>query len=156
MTSSTSPQVPFLRTSRQFPEDITELSVALTKAYIDIATAVNLRTIAIFPVNRGVTTGENYYIRQNQRQQSLRQVFTFTNTNPIPHGLTLDQVDYFTSNFGQYTDGTNWYGLISATSVVIPGQITFWIDPTNINFVVGAGAPALTKGILVLTWLSMA
>jgi hypothetical protein len=154
MTSIFINKSPYLRVQRKFPEEISVLIRELDKAYIDTANAVNARTIGLFPINRAAVTGESYYIRQNQRQQTFRQVFTFITTNPIPHGLNLDQLDYFTNNFGQFTDGTNWYGLISASNVAIAGQISFYVDPTNINFLVGAGAPVLTKGLLVLQWMS--
>lgn len=154
MTSIFINKSPYLRDQRNFPEDIKLLVKVIEKAYIDTANAVNARTIGLFPINRAAVTGESYYIRQNQRQQTFRQVFTFITTTAIPHGLKLDQIDYFTNNFGQFTDGTNWYGLISGSNVALAGQISFYIDPVNINFLVGAGAPALTKGLLVLQWMS--
>ena len=48
------------------------------RSYIDIANAVNVRTISLFPSNRPALNGENWYIRNNQRQQALRQVYIFT------------------------------------------------------------------------------
>lgn len=154
MSANIANQVSYLRTSRDFPtEEVAQLSTELSKAYIDIANSVNNRIIGIFAVNKSSVTGESWFF-STKKQQSLRQVYTFTNTANIPHGLDFDQIDRFTSNYGQYTDGTNWYGLISGTSVAIAGQILFYVTPTNIVFVVGAGAPALTRGNIVLTWLS--
>lgn len=156
MSSNIINQKPYLRTSRDFPEDDPrQLSVELSKAYIDIANIVNARTIGLFPVNRPAVTGESWFIRKNQRQQSLRQVYTFTSTAaPIPHGLQFVEIDYFLHCFGSFTDGTNWYGLNFSSNVAIAGQVTFYVSPTNIVFLVGAGAPALTKGEIVLQWLS--
>jgi len=149
-------QVPNLRTSRQFPQDSKQLSIELEKAYIDIANAVNNRTIGLYGSNRPSGTGNSYFISKNQRQQEIRQVYTFTTTTAIPHGLNLDHIDYFTNCFGSFTDGTNWYGLIYGSNVAIAGQISFFVGPTNITFLVGAGAPALTRGIIVLQWISVA
>jgi hypothetical protein len=146
-------QVSYLRTSRQFPQAIPQLTVELTNTYIEVANAVNNRIISIFPTNIPAITGENWFIA-NQRQQTFRQVFTFTTTAPIPHGINLKQIDRFTRNFGQYTDSTNWYGLPNSTTVAIAGQITFYIDPTNIVFLVGALAPPIAKGNIVLEWLT--
>ena len=115
---------------------------------------MNNRIIGVFPTLRPAVTGESYFITKNKRQQSLRQVYTFTSTAPIPHNITFTEIDGFTLNFGQYTDGTNWYGLIPGSNVAIAGQISFYISPTQIIFLVGAGAPAVTSGRLVLTWLS--
>ncbi len=149
-------QVAYLVTSREFPEDGHELTVHLNKSYSDIANAVNFRTIGIFPSTRPAITGESWFIFQNKRQQSLRQVYTFTSIANIPHGLNLDRLDYFTRNFGEYTDGTNWYGIIHGTDQPIPGQLSFYVSPTEIVFVDGgAGRPPLTKGLIVLEWLSV-
>jgi len=154
MSANVANQVAYLRTSRDFPQDdVNQLSTELSKSYIDIANCVNNRIIGIFPVNKSAVTGESWFF-STQKQQSLRQVYGFTSTANIPHGLNLTQIDRFTNNYGQYTDGTNWYGLISGTSVAIAGQIVFYVTPTNIVFVVGAGAPTLTRGNIVLTWLS--
>lgn len=154
MASNIVNQSPFLATSRQFPQEPDLLTIEIDKAYIDIANIVNARTIGLFPSTRPAITGESYFVFQNKKQQTLRQVYTFTSTAAIPHGIKFfKDISYFTNNFGQYTDGTNWYGLIPGTSVAIAGQISFYVDPVNINFLVGAGAPALTKGLIVLTWM---
>jgi hypothetical protein len=147
-------QVPFLRTSREFPEEIHQLAVEINKSYIDTSNAVNNRIISLFPSNVPAITGESWFIT-NQRQQTLRKMFTFTTTAALAHGIqNFTTIAYFTRMWGQFTDGTNWYGLIAGSNIAIAGQISFYVDPTNINFLVGAGAPALTKGILVLEWMS--
>jgi hypothetical protein len=148
-------QVPNLRTSRRFPEEAKQLSIELEKAYIDIANAVNNRTIGLYGSSRPSGTGNSYFVSKNQRQQEIRQVYSLTSTAPIPHGLNLSRIDYFTNNFGSFTDGTNWYGLIYAGNVAIAGQISFFVGPTNITFLTGAAAPTVTKGIIVLQWISV-
>lgn len=147
-------RVPYLRTSREFPEDIQPLTVQLNKSYVDIANAVNDRTIGLFPVNRPAITGESWFLTQNQRQQTLRQVYTFTTTTSIDHGISVTDTNQFTHCYGSYTDGTNSFGLFWGTSVAIAGQITFYVTSTQIVFLVGAGSPALTKGKITLEWLS--
>ncbi len=154
MTIDVINQNPYLRTSRNFPLDLGELSVEINKSYIDIANAVNNRTISLFPTTRAAITGESWFLVNNRRQQSMRQVYTFTSTAAIAHGLNFVQFDGFTRLFGQFTDGTNWYGLIAGSNVAIAGQVSFYIGPTNITFLSGAGAPVLTSGRLVLEWLS--
>jgi hypothetical protein len=146
-------QIAYLQTSREFPEEQKQLSVEMNRTYVDIASAVNTRIIGIFSTNRPSVTGESWFFI-NQRQQSFRQVYPFTTTASIPHGVNLDLIYGFSRLFGTYTDGTNWYGLIPGSNVAIPGQISFYIDPINIVFLVGAGAPALTKGNLVIEWIS--
>lgn len=146
-------QTPFIRTTWNFPVEAPSMSVEMNRAYVDIASFINARTIGIFPTNKPAVTGETWYFTP-QKQQTLRQLFAFTSTANIPHNLNLDRIFAFARLFGAYTDGTNWYGLIGGTSVAIPGQISFYITPQDIVFVVGAGAPPLTKGNLVIEWIS--
>jgi len=146
--------VPYIKTSREFPADLDQIAVIMTRTYIEVAASINARTIGIFPSNRPAITGESWYFDKNQRQQSFRQVYSFTTTASIPHGITLTSISTFSRGFGAYTDGTNWYGLIFGSNVAIVGQRSFYVDPTNIVFLAGAGAPALTSGIVVLEWIS--
>lgn len=148
-------QIPYLRTTREFPENIQQLCVQVNKSYVDIANAVNNRTISIFPTSRPAITGESWFLNQNQRQQTLRQVYTFTATTAINHGITNMTPDRFCRCWGSYTDGTNGYGLIWGTNVAVAGIITFYLTTTQIVFSVGAGAPALTSGRITLEWLSL-
>ncbi len=145
---------PYLRASRSFPEDLHLISIEMNKAYIDIANAVSVRTIGLFTPNKPTITGEAWFYDNNQRHQGLRQIFTFITTAPITHAIDFNGVNMFSRCYGEYTDGTNWYGLISGTSVAIAGQISFYLTPTQIVFQTGAGAPGLIKGILVVEWLS--
>ena len=147
--------VPYLRTSREFPEQIEQLSVEVNKSYVDVANAVNNRTISLFPTIRPAINGESWFVNKNQRQQALRQVYTFT-TLPasIPHNIDNVIPGQFLRGFGTYTDGTNTYGLIFGSSTAIAGQIVFYITSINIVFVSGAGAPVPTSGRVTLEWLS--
>jgi hypothetical protein len=161
MSTNVVNQMPYLRTSRSFPEESHMLTVEISKSYIDIATAVNTRTIGIFPVTRPAITGESWFLLNNQRQQSFRQVYTFTTTADIPVGFKISTISEFSKFQGLFLSGTSWFGLIPATTVAIAGQITFYVavDGTStttdlIKFVVGAGAPALNSGKIVLEWLS--
>lgn len=147
-------QFPYLRTSRLFPTEDKPLQTELGKAYIDIANAVNNRIIGIFPTNRIAITGESWYFT-SQKQQSLRQLYNLTSTIAFPHGLELSQVPYVSRMWGQFTDGTNWYGLIPGSNVAIAGQVSFYLSNNDVNFLSGAGAPILTKGILVIEYLSV-
>ncbi len=154
MSTNVINQVPYLRTSRNFPNEIDQLAVEVDKAYIDTANAVNNRIISFFPSMRPAINGESWFITNNQRQQGFRQIYSFTTTTSIAHHITTVVPGQFVRCFGEFTDGTNTYGLIYASSVAIAGQVSFYVTSTNIVFVVGAGAPAVTSGIVVLEWLS--
>jgi hypothetical protein len=151
-TNKTLNKSPYLRTSRDFPDDTQILPRELEKAYIEIANNINVRTIGIFPTNVSVVTGEAWYFDKNKKQQTLRQAFFFTSTAPIPHNLDFRRISAFSRCFGEYTDGINWYGIIHANSNPIPNQTTFYIDPTNVIII--PGGPPLTKGNIVLEWIS--
>lgn len=147
-------QASYLRTTRDFPEEMHMMSVQMNRAYLEIANAVNNSIGGIFPTNSSAITKESWFIT-NARQQSLRKVFTFTSTASIRHNIpNFTEINYFTRMWGQYTDGTNWYGLIPASNTAIAGQISFYLTPTNITFASGAGAPALSSGIIILEWMS--
>lgn len=154
MSSNIVNRQPYIRTSRDFTQVGQALSVELNKSYIDVANAVNLRIIGLFPSTRPAITGEQWYINTNQMQQTFRQAFLFTTTSSIDHGINTANIFGFSSCYGQFTDGTNFYGLISGSNVAIAGQISFYVTPTQIVFLTGAGAPALTRGTIVLQWLS--
>lgn len=149
-------QMPYLRTSREFPGEAEKLTLEVNKAYVDIAKVVNERTIGIFPTTRPAITGESWYLVNNQKQQTFRQVYPFTTTASITHEINLAEIYGFSRLFGQYTDGTNWYGLIPTSTVAIAGQLGFYVSPTQIVFTLGGGAPVPTLGLVILEWLSFA
>ena len=159
MTTTNNPNIvnqsPYLRSSRDFPEDSLALSVELSRTYVDIAQKVNERTIGIYTTNRPSVTGSSYYLSGQTRQQELRQVYTFTSTAAINHGINIIDPTQFTLCYGTYTDGTNSFGLIFGNSGgTIPNNISFYLTSTQIVFQVDAGAAALTSGKIILQWLS--
>lgn len=152
---------PYLRTTRDFPEDTGEMSAEINKAYLEIAAATNNRTIGIYSVNKPSINGNSFYI-QSKRQQGLRQMYTFTTTADIPLGFKLINIGGIVQMYGNYISsagGTFTYGLIPGTSVAIGGQISFYIvvvpgDSDVIRFAVDGAAPALTSGIIVVEWIA--
>lgn len=148
--------VPYLRTSREFPEDITRLCQEVNKSYIDIAGAVNNRVIGLFPSNRPAITGKRYFITPGRTNQSLRQVYLFTSfTSPlsIPHGINFIDIAQFASMYGTAFDGTNYYPLPYVDETLATNQISVKIDSSNIIITLGATAPTITSGLITLEWL---
>lgn len=156
MSANSRNTAPFLKTSRLFPDDNAQaLSVEVNRSYLDIANAVNNRTISIFTVNVQGISGESWFLQGGNRKfQGLRQVYEFTAAGSIVHGLNLNSIRLFSHSFGSFTDGTNWYGAIYGSNVAIAGQVSFYITPTNIVVLSGAGAPTITSGVIVLEWIS--
>jgi|SRR5208337_1666453 len=154
MSSNTINPSPYLRSSWDFPqEDLKQVVKELTRSYISIAQNINVRTIGLFPTNRPAITGEAYYIT-SAKQQAFRQIYPFTATGNIIHGINFNEINSITACTGSFTDGTNWYGTIFGGSVAIAGQVSFYLTPTNIVIEAGAGSPGITKGLIVLSWIA--
>src|SRR6185369_10235463 len=157
MSSNVVNQVPYIPTTKQFPAEIKELSVELSRDRVDIANSINNRTISLFPTVRSALNGESWFLVANQRQQGFRQVYTFTTLTAINHQINNVVPGQFVRCFGSYTDGTKTYGLIYGNiGTPIAGQIVFDVTATQIEFAAEAGSPALQSGVVVLEWLSQA
>jgi hypothetical protein len=149
-------QVPFLRTTRNFPEEIQPLTEELNRSYVDIAAKVNARTIGLFPTNKPAITGEAWFYNANEKQQTLRQLYTFTSAGSIAHGINLSQIAGISRIFGTFTDATNWYPLPYVDVVSATNQVNVIITPTNIVIAAGGGTPpSITSGFVVVEWLSL-
>lgn len=156
-------QTPYLRTTWKFPNDLEELVVEINRSFLEVAAFMNVRTIGLYPANRPAIGGETWYIT-SRKQQNIRQIYTFTGPAPIaniPHGIdpkfgNLPSVSFMTKCSGSFTDINtgNWYGCIFGSNQVIPGQVSFFITGTDIVILVGAGAPPINNGLIVLEWIS--
>lgn len=155
MSSNFVEQSPYLRTSRSFPEDISQLSVELTRSYIDIAAKINNRIISIFPVNKPVINGESWFLT-TQRQQGFRQVYPINGAGVFPHGIKEYANVQFTKIYGTFTDGIFWYTLPWVSVVSSTNNINVYLDSTFINVTGGGGAgqPTITSGFVVLEWIT--
>ncbi len=162
MNNSTN-QNSFLRNSRAFPADINLLSLEVNRTYLDIANAVNNRTISLFPSTRPAVTGESFYIVRNIKQSTFRQVYPFGAIAPgteldIPHGITT--LDQFSRIYG--TVVTNVTGDYRPLPYIDPITLTTGMTVLigivagvpSIRIVLGATALPVVKGIVVLEWLS--
>lgn len=147
-------QQPYMRTSREFPTDLENLTLEVNRAYLDTANAVNSRTIGLVNTSKPSITGNAYYLSSTKKKESFRQAYTFTTAANIPHGIDTTKTTGFVTGYGSYTDGTNYYGIPFMTNTAIAGQLTFYVTPQNIIFSVGAGSPAVTSGTIILEWLS--
>ena len=155
MSTNVTSQSPFLRTTRHFPQDPQPLSVELSKSYLDIASFVNARTIGTYAVNAPSITGNQFFTSGlASKRQSLRQIYTFTSSGTIPHGINFQNVTAFVQIYGTFTEGTNWYPIPYVNTVNVINQISIRVDSTNIVIIAGAGAPAIVSGIVNLEWLT--
>lgn len=156
MSTNVVNQSPFLRTTREFPEEIHKLTVEINKSYVDIAQSVNQRTIGIFPTNRPAVTGNTFFLSSSSRQQTLRQIYQFTGAGSIPHNINISQIWGFASITGTFTDGSIWYPLPYVNATAANNQVSVTVDSTNIIITAGGGSPpSITKGIVILEWLAL-
>lgn len=146
---------PYLRTTRNFPTESQPLSVEISKAYLDIASSVNSRSIGIF-ANSPTITGNNWFTSgASSKQQTLRKIFTFTAAGNIAHGINVATTGGFVSIYGTFTDGSVWYPLPYVDAAAANNQIALKVTSTNIVITAGGGSPpSITKGFVVLEWLS--
>lgn len=167
-TSATSLQVPYLITSRLFPEDDQELRGVLSKSYVEIAQAVNRRTIGTFNTFQ-VVTGDQYYSTTNndisrpiQFRQSYRRLYPF---GAIAQGATLTITHQITG----ITEIVHLYGNCITDVSVIPNakykpipfvstaavnqQIALYMNDTIITIVNGAGADNILSGTIIVEFL---
>lgn len=158
---STNSQVPYLRTSRDF-NVANELPTTLNKMYIDIANTVNTRTIGIFPTNKHVVTGESWFVQSNQRQQTLRQVYSFgaiaAGTElDIPHGIT--SFIQFTKIYGTViTNVPDYRPLPYVDPITLTTGMALLVGTVagvpSIRIILGATAVPVTSGLVILEWMS--
>jgi hypothetical protein len=148
---------PFIRTSRSFPQEADKLSKEVDQTYVDVANAVNQRTIGIYATTKPSVTGNGYFI-SGQRQQSLRQLYTF---GAIAAGATLNiPILKYLSPY------VHIYGVALTTSNSLPlpyasttanGNIELLVvsgaSPV-IRIIVGSASPAIVSGYVVIEWLS--
>lgn len=155
MTTNIANKVAYLRTSRTFPKQADPLSVELDKSYVEIAQAVNVRVIGLYSVNKASQTGENWF-PTSVKQEGFRQIYTFTGTGNIAHGINLDTIGSIVRIYGSFTDGSsNWYPLPYVDVSNANNQVNVAVTSTNIVISAGAGSPpSISTGIVVLEWIS--
>lgn len=158
MTQPGANQQPYLPTTRQFPKDIDDLQVTLSKGWIEQANAINARTIGTFSKLQ-VVTGNQYFNPNNiqQPRQSYRQIYTFDTiaagaTLMIPHGITgLTQIPLISGDIVTAVPDFRPLPYVSAT--VVTNQVEVRVSSTTITIINGATAPNITAGTVVLEYL---
>ena len=150
-------RAPYLRTSRSLPSDTPHLQLELSKMYVDIANAVNLRSIAIFDQG-AVPTGEQWLngdvgANPQDKKQTLRQVFSITSNN-ISFNHNISPIANVTRLYGSAQNGTNYFPLPYVDVSNVNNQIALIMSSTQIIVTAGAGSPpSVTSGYIVVEWI---
>ena len=150
-------RTPYVRTSRSFPETEKELSYEVDKTYIDLANAINQRTIGIFPTNNPCITGNAFYVGGN-KQQSLRQLYTFgaiNAGNALSINITYNAPYIYIG--GACVTSQPDSRPIPYSSNAANSQIDVRVDKTTSTIVIrnGSGGPNIVSGYIVLEWISL-
>ena len=161
---------PYLRTQRQFPNDDTkELANQIDHTYIDIASKVNVRAIALFFQSFPCVTGERWTLNGNtQPVQTLRQEYVFgaisSGETDIP--TNIGEHGFITKITGSVytTNGSNsepdWRPLpyidpldTNNFVLILVGQAG---SPLNecIRVVVGTDFPPINYGCITIEWMA--
>ncbi len=152
---SISNNVPYLATTRSFPEEPTKLRNELTRAWTELSNTVNQRTIGIYDEAQ-IITGEQWGTAANTqvKKQPVRQVYYFGAINAgssinIAHGFPT--LTMLTALYGSVVTATPDFRPIPyVNEAVVTGQISMKADATNITVSVGATSPNVTSGVAVL------
>lgn len=158
MTNHIINQSPYLRTTREFPEDLHQLTVEVNKSYLDIASAVNNRTIGIYPSTRSAITGNAYYVTGTAKQPSLRQMYPFQTINTgtslvIP--TQLRNYENIVLLIGTCITDRPDYRPIPYVDATLTDQISIRFDITTTSIIItnGTTAPNILSGLAIIEWL---
>lgn len=143
----------FLPAARSFSKEPEKLVEELTKAYSDIASNVNARTVgsyASFPS----ATGDSWFLDGLSRKQASRKIIPITGTGNTAHGIEVANIYAFTKIYGSFTDGTYWYPLPYLNVTGIGNGVALKISSTDVIVTAGSGSPpTFSRGIVTLEWI---
>lgn len=161
---------PYIPTSTKFPLDPEQLQQTQTKRDIEIAQAVNKRTIGSY-YEAQIVTGNLYYSLTNnnienpiQFRQSYRQIYVFGAiaagaTLLIAHGIT--GITEIVNLYGNCITDGSVVALATAKYEPIPfvstanvnQQVSLYMDDTNITIINGAGNNNILSGSIITEYL---
>ena len=148
----------FLSTSEVYPTEESQRIIKHQSTYANIATAINIREIAMYDLNE-IVTGQVFFnpTSISKRRLAYRRVFSF---GAIAAGTTLN----IAHNITGLTMLTHMYGTVITNTVdyrpipyvdpvVVTKGIGILLSGANIVITNGATAPNITSGIVVIEYL---
>jgi len=150
----------YLPNSIYLPDDLPQMLIRLQAYLTEISLKVNMREIGIYQ-KAEIYTGEIWFNEPGSllNQTTLRQVYTFGAIPAgtqllIPHNIVAINGVTFTHIYGTAINSVPLSLPLPFVDVNnVTNQISLFIGPVNIAINVGATAPALTSGIVVLEYL---
>jgi hypothetical protein len=151
MTSNLTPP-DFISQNTTYSQDESQRLLQHTKFAADSARYINTREIALYDLVE-LQTGQQWFNPANTliKRYGFRKTFSISDAAlTFAHGIT--GITLCTYIGGAFTDGTNFYPL-PYVSTTLANQIQVVVSPTQVVITKGAGAPAITSGVLVLEYL---
>lgn len=148
---------PFLTTNRYFPNSEEEFFPTLDHTYMEIAQAVNARTIGIYSMSESLTG--NLFVNPldaNDSVNSYRRTFDISAiapgaTDSFPHDIpTFARLVYLG---GGVSTGLPDWRPVPYIGVAATDFISIRMDATRIYITNGATAPNIITGIIVIEYL---
>lgn len=149
----------FLPTTIFFPDNFDEFRVKFIESYILSANAINSRDIGIYD-EQEIITGQVWATTDVLTKGStFRKIFFFGAIAPgatlnIPHGLG-STISLVTEWKGGVVVAGGFRPLPRVSATAVNEQISVDISGANIVIVNGAGAPAITNGVVVLEYIKV-
>lgn len=145
----------YLPVFEYYPEDEEELRIKLSILHSSIASAINIREIALYQDGQQITTGQ-LFSNAGTQSQSFRKTFYFGAIAPgvthnIAHGLS--GITLFTKILGGLVTANDFRPLPYVSATLITDQVGVLVDGTNVIIINGATAPPITNGVVVLEYL---
>jgi hypothetical protein len=152
---------PYLITSRKFPSDPAQLEPTLNKMYIEVAAAVNARTVGLYNMSQ-ITTGNIYFNDGDPQDQhpGFRRVYQLASiasgTNTIPLGFTPTSTTRFVNMYGTGNSPSVQSVAIPHVNVTTPTdgiELRVNWGTSNIEVVTTTGNWTAYSAIIVLEYI---
>lgn len=147
----------FLPAYRDFDIDDDQLRILLATVYSQTVNSLNLKINGVYETVEVQTNSQfNNPANAQRKRFEFRKMFyisagSLTFLHNIP-GISLG-TSQFTRIYGVVNTATDWLPLPHVDVVNVNRQISIQVNATQVIITPGAGAPAITGGIVVLEYL---
>ena len=144
----------YVPTYRNFQQDEEELKLLLASSYTNLATSLNLKINGVFDVVE-VQTGSQYNdpLDPQNKKFSFRKMF-YIDPAALTFNHDITDAVLYTAIYGTLITATPDFRPLPYVDVVnITNQTGIRVNATQVIISNGAGAPAITGGIVVLEYL---
>lgn len=143
----------FLPTYRDFQVEDDQLRILLSTVYSQTTNSLNLKVNGVYETVEVQTNSQfnNPTNAQAKRFEFRKMFYISPGTLTFSHGIS--GVTQFTHIYGVVNTATDWRPLPYVDVVNVTNQMGIRATSSQVIIAVGAGAPAVTGGIVVLEYL---